>query len=353
VVLLAGVAGAAWLVGVAAAHADPIAGPAQDSENVSGLVPASTSNTGTVAAVPEQAALAPVNQLESATAPTADAPGELWNTVSGNDAAKAKHTVAASADTATGGTDDGALLSTTVSELFAPAGAGNSNVTASDGFGSVPSLVAPVTDSLAGMTSPITSSLHPAAEPVNGRLGSTTVPVVTTLTGLTRPAVAAADPVGAMLMPTASAPARSGMSPRLITSVGAAGVHPAGQHENPVNRAAPVRDQVNGFTASAEHGQTASNGMKAETPNWSGDVNRRDRGQEPIRDVAFPDPGIVATGNTTTGASSAGCSPYDSGAGRCASDHAGRNAQVSRVTPLTATMDHLPDHVEDPAVSPD
>lgn len=346
VVLLAGVAGAAWLVGVAAAHADPIAGPAQDSENVSGLVPASTSNTGTVAAVPEQAALAPVNQLESATASVLDVPGTLLTTISGNDADKATSTATASADVAASDTDNGEPLNPTANELSAPAGAGNANVTSQGPVGTLLSAARPVTDSLDRIARPITAPVA-AADPVNGRLDSATGPL-TTLIGLTRPVAAAADQVGALLTSTAPASSQSGML-GLPTPIGSAGFHPAQHHT--VDRDATVR--TSGPNASAEHFTASTNGFNPEPPNWTGSAEQRDRPSGPFRVLAQPDPGIAATGGASTGGFPTGCSPYDSGAGRCTFVHTDRNAKVSRVTPQTAIFGQLPDHVEDPVVSPD
>ncbi|TQL77197.1 hypothetical protein FB566_2748 [Stackebrandtia endophytica] len=342
VVLLAGVAGAAWLAGVAAAHADPIAGPAQDSENVSGFVPASTSNTGTAAAAPEQAALAPVNQLESATASVLDVPGTLLTTISGNDADKATSTATTSADAVARDTDDGEPLNPTANELSAPVD--NSNVTSQGPVGTLLSAAQPVTDSLERIARPITAPLTTVG-PANGRLDSTGGPL-TTLIGLTRPVAAAADQVGTLLTP--AAPATSGMF-GLPVPTGPAGFHPARQHT--VDRDASVRNS--GPNASAEQFTAGTDGIDSEQPNWTGGADRRDRSSGPFRVLGQPDPGIATTGGASTGGFPTGCSPYDSGAGRCTFVHTDRNAQVSRVTPRTATFGQLPDHVEDPAVSPD
>lgn len=342
--VLAGVTGVAWLAGVAAAHADQVAGSAQDDENASGLAPMSTSMVDAVAAESEQAALAPVSQLESTAASILAVPGALLNTSSEFTAAPANHDAIGSADAIASDIDKNVPLARATDDPSTSAGVGSTETefrplrAALEGAD-------PVMDSLVDVTRTFVNPLT-AAGPFHGRSDSVANPLAV-LNALTYPAAATAGQVGTVLAPAASISDVSDVP--LEVPIEATGDHPK-------KRGGTVRsetDQYPNGVGSAESSGSDAVGSRSERLDRIVDVDRRSDPAEPVRTARYPDPGIAATGGSPYSGWSGGCSPYDSAAGRCALDPADRNAQVSRVTPLTAVFGQLPDHVEDPAVSPD
>lgn len=328
--MFAGVTGVVWLAGVADAQADSAIGSTLDHEGVSDLAPVSTLLVDAVAAAPEQAASAPVNQPESVAASILDVPGALFDTPLDEDVTQANQTVVGVADATTNDTDNASPISST-------------DVTAARSLGAVLNVTRPVTDSLVEVASTITTPMA-AVGSTNGRSNSAVKPL-SAWGMLTRPAVSMAGQVGGMLLPHVSPSAVAGSPMSVPVVVG----------EGPSRRVDVVRDSIvrsyEGVASAEQHHVAESE--RPERPEWIKGAGGRLDSPEPIRTVRYPDPGITATGGVPSGGLFGGCSPYDSAAGRCASDHADRNAQVSRVTPLTAAFGQLPDHVEDPAVSPD
>ncbi|WP_147144579.1 hypothetical protein [Stackebrandtia albiflava] len=342
-VMLLGLAGAAWLAGTTAAYAD------HSADGGIGIPPSPvlTPVPGQWTAAPEQAALVPESQLESATAPITDETDDGPQHHRPDGGADPRHAPDADPARLAG---EGDVLPKTTSELFTPHGVTGGHRTGT-GDGGILAVARPVTDSLTSMTNPDAPPRPSVATPVNGRPADTAVPVVSTLTGFTHHATAVAAPVGTMLMPAAPHPGSGAAEGNPPT--GSAGADPTAPHTG-AGTPASDRHRPTETSAVAERVQAVghTDDDPGRRPEPTGDTVPRDSAPGPIRDVAFPDPGIAATGGSATGGYPAGCSPYDSGAGRGACDHTDRDAQVSRVTPTTATVD-LPDHVEDPAVSPD
>ncbi|WP_144300356.1 hypothetical protein [Stackebrandtia nassauensis] len=188
----------------------------------------------------------------------------------------------------------------------------------------------PVTAPLAKQATPdMVAPLTSAARPVTGELDAVTKPVDGTLKRIARPVAVDANPIGAVL---------SWVKP---TSNGT---------ENET-----VRDHSDSAAAKARHGDLGANVTLDRTVPHDRNADGRTGASEPFTGTAQPDIyGIAAPGGIGTGTGPGGSPTHDTGAGlsMSAADSA-VNAGTSRVNPLTAATGQLPDHVEDPAVSPD
>ncbi|MGH8791830.1 MAG: hypothetical protein ACRDXX_04200 [Stackebrandtia sp.] len=365
-VILSGFAGAAWLAGMASAQAEPIAGPESETEAESSLSPVATSLIDAVASETEQAALSPASQLESATAEILDVPGELTNSASSDDAVPAKPVV--DNTTLFAPLQSGEYRNETVDEFMTPRPSGGNPSTPTSEPDSVLGQAQPIADPLFDVTAPATAPLYAAAQPVAGDLDAVTFPVTGTLSELTRPVAAAAVPVSATFAKAATplAAVDPGIGTRLLAPT------PDGSalgYANPIAKAvddlfAPLPGGVNRNDAhhqsvgsSAEPGRASVEGTTKSSASetsgsaiWSLDRSGPHPFSTPTRPDAF---GLAVTGGGSHGTSLAGASSHDSGAGLMWPVHAGSSTEVSRVTPMTAAKGQLPDHVEDPAVSPD
>lgn len=327
--VLAGLSGIAWLAGVAAAHADPVAGSASEVSSSSQPSVVATPVIDPVAAESEQAALTPVNQLESATSSILEVPAELLRDKSEQDTSQSASNVDASADAVT--------PDTTVGSTSSDHAAG-----------------APAADGAETAVNPVLAPLAVAVEPAMGNLTAVTTGVGEMLTGASRPVMAlmrpvdsvfsALTPVGGPGMLTPLLAPLTGSVPGSFGSMGFDvdnGVSFARQH-----------DQV--VTGSAEPGhRVAGTEISEDDVPWVPGAMLRHSDPTPSSPGVGPDFGLTTSGVIPTGNNLSGANPFDSGAGYLASTHTDRDAEVSRVTPTTAAFGQLPDHVADPAVAPD
>jgi hypothetical protein len=351
VMVLVGLAGAAWLTGVATAHAASSAPEASESEPVITLSPASPSDVDGVTAASEQAALTPANQLESATASILDVPGELLTTQSGSEPDRATEPADASADATARSTTDGGRLFNTARELVAPAGAAVPVV--ADGQSSpVIGIARHVTDPVMDMADPVIAPLQKTVKPISGGMSALTSPVTSALTRATEPDTAAIDPVSALFTRLGSTSVHSGRFPQVLPLFGGSGATRSGPAITASEGASIAHDD---YTASApaEDSQVVTSEQPAVHSDDASEVFRFHDGAEPHRIPALSHYGIATTTGVSAGNGLSGSSPHDSGTGLAMPIRADRNAQVSRVTPKTAVSGQLPDHVEDPVVSPD
>ncbi|MGH8876991.1 MAG: hypothetical protein ACRD0P_06585 [Stackebrandtia sp.] len=328
--VLAGLSGIAWLAGVAAAHADPIAGTASDDSTSSQLSSVAAPVVDPESAESEQAALTPANQLESDTSSILDVPGEVLGSASKSEAPQATSNAVTSADVTTTDTVD------------------NAPSHRADGT--------PAVDSPETSVSPVLAPLAAAAEPVTGNLATVTEGVGGAVSGVSRPLKATAQPVDSLLTRPSQAP-----PPAMLTSLLAPLTNSAADPGSYRDKAFEVDNGV--FTARAHtkmaddsvesvHG-AASNTVSEGDANTVGGAHPRHADPAPSPLPVRPDFGITTSGAVPAGTSLYGPAPADSGVGNLASVHPDRNAEVSRVTPSTAVFGQLPDHVTDPAVSPD
>lgn len=187
----------------------------------------------------------------------------------------------------------------------------------------------PVTAPLAKQAAPtVMTPLETAARPV-AELDAVTKPVDGTLKRIARPVAAGANPIGAML--------------------------PWAQPGSDETETETVRDQRVPAAAEARHGHPAANATLNPAEPHHRYADGRSNGSEPSHNPAKPaSNGIAAMGGLGTGTGPGGSPTHDNGAGLAmsAADTA-VNAGTSRVNPATAATGLLPDHVEDPAVSPD
>lgn len=366
--VLSGLAGAAWLAGIAAAHADPIAestpagadaaaGTFADPEGESSLSPASTSLFDAAAAVSEQAALSPAIQLESAVSPATYVSGELSDSDSDHDVASATFHADASNDASADAVDDSTTLAGAAGGLFSSLSSDGEADAAATDLGEPPTLVHTAVEPLSDVAQPLTM----ATEPVAANADAVTVPVAGVLTELPRPDAAATAPLRATLgqaaTPTITADPGVGHGlSSLFTSVG-----PVSGSADPaafaVDRVLAVDVHEKQRTdAPAEVGHSDVDSAPQLKAAVKPDVSVDRLGDSPQHSVpaALDYFGFAATGPSTGASLATGGAPQDGGVGlalRPAS--AGSDAEVSRVTPMTAVIGQLPDHVEDPAVSPD
>ncbi|CAM3445686.1 hypothetical protein [Stackebrandtia soli] len=321
VAVLAGLSGVAWLASIATAQADPTVGISGEEANSSSLVTV-TSAVTQPAAESEQAALTPVNQPESAVESVLSAPVNLVTELT---ASPDPNTVDASADAP------------------APNALGNTSGEAR-----------PRTDTAAGST-PTSEPLRAVAAPVASNLSAVTSGVGNVLGGVTRPVSETVRPIDSVV--TGLTPSVSGPSVYPLTSSrNGAGIGSARTTIGDGDTGVPsVRHRASAAGTPDESGdwQVAGVSVNEGDVHWVHDaiVRHSDPTQSsvPVRS----DAGRTTSGVTPTGSTAGGSIPADSGVGHPVPTHLDSGAAVSRVTMMTAVFGQLPDHVTDPAVSPD
>jgi hypothetical protein len=166
--------------------------------------------------------------------------------------------------------------------------------------------------------------LHETAPEILGRVNAATQPVAGTLHRLAQPVAAATRPIDAIISETA-APAK---------------LHHVRHHHSAVTG------------APAAHRRTSECAPPA-APAEVVDAHQH----RPIVAPHAPVPpvsGLFGTdAGTATGCSPGGFPTFSSASGPTWSERVFGDAGASRVTPRTAVTGQLPDHVEDPVVSPD
>lgn len=324
--VLIGLSSAAWLAGVAAAHAEPVA--SDGSEIATSTQPSAevTPVIDPVAAESEQAALTPANQLESATSSILDVPNELLETAPKSSDSQATTTADASADVTATDTIDQHQPPRDVDET------GDEPQTA------VNSALAP---------------LAAAVKPLSGNLTAVNAGVGQTLNGVTQPLSAVAAPVDSAVSRLAPA-GQPGMYSMLLPLAGGTDI---GSYSHPdIGRdgvsTAHDQPQVNDSAESVH--SVMSKKMSGDDRTSLGNAHKRASDPAPF---TLPVRSNGSTGSDAMPASGPGLggqASIDSGAtSYLGLVHTDRNAVVSRVTPKTAVYGQLPDHVADPAVSPD
>ena len=316
--VLAGLSGIAWLAGAAAAHADPVAS-ASDVSAPSRLTVVAAPVIEFVADVPEPAALAPVNQLESVTSSVLAVPTELLAGSPMSDRVQA--TPAADASTDASAID----ITHHVSSDRTTEAPGIGGFMTRQNFPS--STSASPFGSMMGHLAMITTGVGDTFGSVTGPVPGLTGSVDLLFTGLL--------PSGP---PLSGATHRAVASPAIATTGDVAPIarpQPSVTHDSAESSPPAVSTAPSGFGAAWVHA----------TSSWHSDP-----APQPVPMGTEPGP---RTGVVSTGVSPLGSTLIDGGLGSVLSTHIDRDAEVSRVAPATAVVGQLPDHVADPAVAPD
>ena len=378
--VIAGMAGAAWCLGAASAHA-----AATDDVSTIDLAPMTNSSFSGAAGLSEQAA-EPTQAIQPDTAASlagdfVQAPVSRSNTDTAAHGSAGRGecgaTAHASTDTAAAGKEESSKSSRHTRSTDQTGSASTSAVPTSDaplslvedtvepiGLGGVIAAPAAPLHPYLGLVRPVSEPLTSVARPVvdplaetvhDSGMGTVTQPVAGVLNGVTTPVAMVVHPVSASLAQVA--PIVPGIPGNALgTFVSRLSSSHAGPEQDPVNgrSVTPAQALLHAARYSAEYqpgaGRSDSSAMEKHVQTFSAGTGNHAPflpGQSPTD----PDLGHVNGGALTGGAGSTG---HDGGS-FAAHQHnllAG-DPRVSRVAPATAFQGLLPSWLSDPAVSPD
>ncbi|GLZ81228.1 hypothetical protein Afil01_60350 [Actinorhabdospora filicis] len=373
--LIAGLAGTAWCLSAAAAHA-----AVTDDFSPVDLAPMTASSLGEAVATSVQAAYpTQSNQLDVIGSPLLDAPVEG---AAGTSVPRSAESSVVTCGNARGealrvstDTEGGQGNTSRVEEDTWPKGQSGSTSESAvptsdaplglvedavepiglDGVVAAPSaplspiagLMRPVSAPLASAARPVIDPLTETVSPMTDGMGAVTQPVVGVLNRVTTPVATVVTPMSASLAQVAP------IVPDLPGGVlGTFAERPDDAHDAANrHRVTPAQALLHTARYSAEYRPGAERGNSShDAAVSSGMTGRHPFGPLPLRLPTTPDLGFV-TGGALSG-SGAGATMHDGGAAT-ASNNLLADARLNRVAPATAAYGPLSIWISDPAVSPD